>query len=301
MSELRDFLAGFGDVDEQVSLRSLTTFKVGGTADYVCYPRNNFSLQSIIDYCRENGISYKVFGNGSNLLCSDDVYHGVVIKLTRMMHEVYYDADDEIVVQAGASVIALAYDCARKGLSGLEFAAGIPGTLGGCLYMNAGAYKSSLADIVREVQVLKCDEVVWMKNEECCFGYRSSIFQKHPDWVILAARIALKKGETEQISELMKNRQKRRFETQPLDYPSAGSVFRNPEGGFAWQLIDGIGYRGHAIGDAKVSEKHSNFIVNAGEARADDVRQLINEIIEKVREKYDQEMILEVEKFNWKK
>ena len=300
MNDFRLKLLQFGEVEENVSFTRLTTYKAGGTACFVVYPRNVFSLQSVIELCREKGMEFKVFGNGSNILCSDDYFDGVIIRLNRTMNQFYYE-NDQLVAAAGCSIIALAYDAAKHSLSGLEFASGIPGSLGGCLFMNAGAYKSSMSDIVTEVQVLINNEAIWLTKEECNFGYRSSVFEKHPDWIILAARMQLTPGDRETIQNLMASRQKRRFETQPLEFPSAGSVFRNPEGDFAWKYVDLIGYRGHCIGDACVSEKHSNFIVNKGKATGTQILTLIEEIQSKVRELYDIELILEVEKFNWKK
>ncbi len=299
MKELIKLLSQYGEVEENVSLKKLTTFKVGGTAMAVVYPRNNLAVKEVVEALQQAGIPFKVFGNGSNLLASEDYYEGVIIKLSRVMNDIYYDGC-EVNVQAGASIINLAYDCGKRGLSGLEFASGIPGTVGGCIYMNAGAYKGAMSDVVASVQVLTEDGVIWLDREQCEFGYRTSIFQKHPDWVIVAARMLLTEGDREQITDLMKNRQVRRFDTQPLEYPSAGSVFRNPEGDFAWKLIDSIGYRGVAYGDALVSHKHSNFIVNAGKASADDINRLITDIQQKVKEEFGKDMILEVEKFNWK-
>ena len=300
MSDLSIKFSEFGEVKEDVSFTTLTTYKAGGTARFVVYPRNVFSLQSIIAICQENELPFKVFGNGSNILVSDDYFDGVIIRLNRTMNQYSYEGN-VLTARAGCSIIALAYESARNSLSGLEFASGIPGSLGGCLFMNAGAYKCSMSDIVTEVQVLIDDQIVWLSNEHCEFGYRTSVFQKHPEWIILAARIQLAEADRETISNLMKTRQQRRFETQPLEWPSAGSVFRNPEGDFAWKYIDMIGYRGHCIGDACVSEKHSNFIVNKGNATGTQIATLIEEIQEKVREQFGVELVLEVEKFNWKK
>ena len=299
MSEFRNKIAQFADIDENVSFVRLTTMKVGGNARYVAYPYDEFALEGIIEVCKDYGVDYKMFGNGSNLLCSDDVYDGVVIKLGRYFNRVFFNGC-EVVAQAGCSIISLAYEAMKNNLSGLEFASGIPGTVGGCIFMNAGAYKSNMSDIVTEVQVLHDGIIEWIDNENCQFGYRTSIFQQNEDWIVLAVKMMLKEGNRDEINELMKNRQQRRFATQPLDFPSAGSVFRNPDNGFSWQYIDKIGYRGKHYGDAAVSEKHSNFIVNTGKAKASEINQLIEDIQRLVREEYDVELILEVEKFNWK-
>ncbi len=287
-------------IEYDKSFKTLTTFKIGGIARYVIYPNDEFSLKSILDILNENNLSYKVFGHGSNLLCADDVYDGFIIKLTRNMSNFYF-ADNELIAQAGCSIISLAYKASEKSLSGLEFASGIPGTLGGCIFMNAGAYNSSMSDLVDSVKVLRNNEIIWLTNAQCQFGYRNSIFLNNPDWIILEVKLKLKEGNTNDIKKLMKNRQKRRMESQPLNYPSAGSTFRNIGDIFAWKLIDEIGFRGKTIGGAAVSEKHTNFIINKGNAKASDVIDLSDQIIEIIKNKYDIEMIMEVEKFDWKK
>ncbi|NLZ75226.1 MAG: UDP-N-acetylmuramate dehydrogenase [Erysipelotrichia bacterium] len=300
MDKILSKLEQYCTIEYDKSFKVLTTFKIGGIAKYVIYPNDEFSLKSILDILNENNCSYKIFGYGSNLLCADDVYEGFIIKLTRNMSNFYF-TDNNLIAQAGCSIISLAYKSSEKALTGLEFATGIPGTLGGCIYMNAGAYNSSMSDIVDSVKVIRNGEIVWLNNAQCQFGYRSSIFLNNPDWTILEVKLNLKEGNSADIKKLMKNRQKRRLETQPLNYPSAGSTFRNIGDIYAWKLIDDIGYRGKTIGGAAVSEKHTNFIINKGNAKADDVIELSNQIIEKIKEKHDIEMIMEVEKFNWKK
>ncbi|HPX32901.1 MAG TPA: UDP-N-acetylmuramate dehydrogenase [Erysipelotrichaceae bacterium] len=300
MDKILNKLEQYCTIEYDKSFKTLTTFKIGGLAKYVIYPNDEFSLKSILDIFNENNLAYKVFGYGSNILCGDDVYDGFIIKLTRNMSN-YYFADNQLIAQAGCSIISLAYKASEKSLSGLEFATGIPGTLGGCIYMNAGAYNSSMSDIVDSVKVIRNDGIVWLSNAQCQFGYRSSVFLHNPDWIILEVKLILKEGNIIDIKNLMKNRQKRRLETQPLNYPSAGSTFRNIGDIYAWKLIDEIGYRGKKIGGAMVSEKHTNFIINKGNAKASDVIELSNQIIEKIKEKHGIEMIMEVEKFNWEK
>jgi len=301
MKDLLKRLLPYGEIDINSTFSKLTTFKVGGPVGYLAYPRDAFALQAIINICEEENVPYKVLGNGSNLLCSDDPFDGVVIKLNHTFNQVYYGSDCVVEAQAGCSIISLALDVMKMGLSGLEFASGIPGTVGGCIYMNAGAYKSSMSEVITEVQVLQGREIVWLSNAECGFSYRKSIFQQHPEWVILAARFQLKPGDSEEIKDLMQKRQQRRFETQPLNMPCAGSVFRNREEHFAWEYVDMIGYRGKNYGGALVSPKHSNFIVNSGEATADEINSLITDIQNKVYEQFGVELIMEVEKFNWQK
>ncbi len=291
-------LLEYSEVETERDFTSLTTFRVGGKVRYVVYPNSLFNLSAVLRILNTNKVPYKVLGNGSNILPSDDYYDGAIIKLTRSLNNYQFD-EDLLIAEAGCSIISLAYKALDKELSGLEFASGIPGTVGGCVFMNAGAYKASMSDLIEEVQVLKGDEFVWLKNEECQFGYRTSIFSKNPDLIITAIKMRLKKGNKEEIKNLMANRQQRRMETQPLEYPSAGSTFRNVNDGFAWKYIDEIGYRGKMVGGAMVSTKHSNFIINHKNATASDIMTLANEITVKVKEKFDVDMIMEVEKFNW--
>lgn len=194
----------------------------------------------------------------------------------------------------------LAHEAMKNSFSGLEFASGIPGTLGGAVFMNAGAYKSDISQILKEVYVLKDRSIVVMRAEELEYAYRHSIFQSHRDWIILGARLQLEKGDQKEIRDLMDSRRKRRMSSQPLDKPCAGSMFRNPKDYQAWQLIEEIGMRGTRIGGAMVSEKHANFIVNEDNARAEDVIQLVEVIQKEVRKRFGVELITEVERFNWK-
>ncbi len=298
-NNILDLLKPYGEIQENVSFKTLTTFRVGGIAKTVIYPNDSFSLISIIKILKDNDCEYKVFGNGSNILCSEDEYDGFIIRLNRTMNNFFFD-EDYLTAQAGCSIINLSYQAMKNSLSGLEFASGIPGTLAGCIFMNAGAYKSDMSNIIEEVEVLVDDKIIWLNNKECDFSYRHSIFSAHPDWIIISAKIRLHKGDQQQISDLMKNRQERRMATQPLEYPSAGSTFRNTEEHFAWKLIDEIGYRGKKIGGAQVSEKHSNFIINVDNASADDIIKLTDEIKREVKDRFNVDMIMEVEKFNWK-
>ena len=299
MDKFLEDLKNYAEVATDQSFKNMTTLKIGGTARYVAYPSDGIALDSLIRVIREYSKPFKILGKGSDVLCSDELFDGVIIRLDRHFHSCYFD-DDIVTAQAGASLIALSVQAMKKGLSGLEFASGIPGTVGGALFMNAGAYRSSMSEIVTEVLVYKNGNFEWMKNEDCCFSYRASIFQEHPDWIITACRMQLHYKDKKEIRELMDDRRNRRMKSQPLDYPSCGSVFRNPEGMNAWQLIEGIGYRGKRLGDAFVSDKHCNFILNMGDAAASDYLQLVNEIKEKVKEKYDIDLHTEMELFNWK-
>lgn len=299
MDHIEEKLKAHGDLEINVPLSKHTTFRIGGNCKYFVYPKNEMSLLRIIELCKENKIEYRVFGKGSNLLCSDADYDGVIICLDRYFNEFQMEEDGHIYAQAGVSLILLAHEAMKASLSGFEFASGIPATLGGAVYMNAGAYKSNMANIIEKVYVLKDDSCVWMDVDKLEYAYRHSIFHEHRDWIILGASIRLNKGNQSDIRALMDSRRARRIASQPLNKPCAGSVFRNPDEYPAWQLIEEIGYRGKMIGGAKVSDKHANFIVNENNAKAIDVYKLVVAIQEEVQKKYQIEMKMEVEKFNW--
>ena len=293
---IEDFLKQHSEYSNDKYFKDLTTLKMGGHIKHFVMPNSVDDLRQIINYLKNNAIVFKVIGNGSNLICGESEFNGVVISLKRLNS--YEISNDEVYAEAGVMAPALANILAKQGLSCLEFASGIPGSIGGLIYMNAGAYKGAIADIVKQVLVLKDDELVWMKNDECNFSYRHSIFHDHPRWVVIAGKFKLVKKSSEVIEELMADRLQRRKQTQPLDKPSAGSCFRNPDNGFAWKLIDGIGYRGVCKNGVCVSEKHSNFIVNNGDGTAEDYLSIAYEIIDKVKDKYGVKLVMEVEKFN---
>lgn len=298
MIDLYKELEALAEVEENIPLSKMTTLRIGGVARYVVYPENTLSLQGVMNKLNQNHIPYKVIGKGSNLLCSDEPYDGVIIRLDRHLCNAYFD-NEHLVAEAGCSIIALSYEAMKNELSGLEFASGIPGTVGGVTFMNAGAYKSSMADVIDSVSVYHDGKIEWIQNADCGFSYRTSIFQKHPDWIILAVKMTLQKGDQKEIRELMDSRRERRMNSQPLDKHSAGSIFRNPEEIPAWKLIEGVGFRGKRIGDAVVSEKHVNFIVNENHASAKDFITLVTDVQKAVKDKYDIDLYMEVEKFNW--
>ena len=293
---ITQFLKQHGEYHDDKTFKDLTTLKMGGHIKHFVVPDSIDDLIIIVNYLKTNKIAYKVVGNGSNLVCGESEYDGVIISLKKL--DSYEIENDEIYVEAGVLVPLLASTLAKMGYSALEFAAGIPGCVGGLVYMNAGAYKGSMSDIVKEALVLKDGQLVWLNNDELDFSYRHSILHDHPRWVIVAARLNLVKKDSQEILDLMADRLRRRKETQPLDMPSAGSCFRNPEGTFAWKLIDGIGYRGMKVNGICVSEKHSNFIVNEGGGTADDYLGVAYQIIDKVKDKYGIKLVMEVEKFN---
>lgn len=282
-----------GRIDTNVSLKQLTTYKLDGTAKYVVYPNDTKELIKIIKELKEQNKKYKIIGGGSNLIFNGN-YDGYLIKLDKL-DNLKIDGN-KIKVGSGYSTIRLAYKVSKLGLSGLEFATGIPGTIGGAIFNNAGAYGSDMGYIVESIKVLTPDlEIKTMYNKELDFHYRTSFLKKNKDYICLEATIILKNGNKENIMEIIEDRKQRRMMSQPLEYPSAGSVFRNPSDDSAWRLIEGIGYKGKNIGGAEVSEKHANFIVNYNNASGEDIIKLINEIKEKVKEKYNVELILEQE------
>ena len=295
--DLFEKLKRIAEVERDVPLSTMTTLRIGGPARYVVYPDSMVALDALMRLLKKEAIPYKVIGKGSNLLCSDNVFEGVVIRLDKF--DDFYFLGNDLIAQSGCSIIALSYQAMKQGLSGLEFASGIPASVGGVTFMNAGAYKRSMSDVIDSVFVYRNEKFEWMSNEECEFTYRHSIFHSHPDWLIIAVRIHLETAPVTEIRDLMESRRKRRMDSQPLDKPSAGSVFQNPEEMPAWQLIDGIGYRGYRIGGAMVSEKHVNFIVNEDHATAQDFLTLVNEIKRLVEEQYHISLHMEVERFNW--
>ena len=293
---IEEFLESHGDYKKDKSFKELTTLRIGGEIAHYVEPLCADDLLEIAKYLKANMIQFKIVGNGSNIVAGSNRFEGVVISLKHFDN--YEISNNTVYVEAGVLAPYLATNLAKEGLSGFEFASGIPGSIGGLVYMNAGAYKKEIADIVSEVLVLKKDELVWMKKDELDFSYRHSIFQEHPHWFVVAARFNLEEKDPKDIKELMDERLERRKSTQPLDMPSAGSVFRNPEGSFAWKYIDELGYRGFKSNGVQVSPKHSNFLVNTGDGKAEDFLKIVYEIQDKVEEKYGIRLVMEVEKFN---
>lgn len=278
---------------ENVPLKNLTSYKLSGIAFKVIFPSNVPELIELMKYIRKNHLKYKVIGSGSNLIFDGD-YNGILIKLDKLDHLTIKNC--EITVEAGYLLKKLALKACRLGLTGLEFATGIPGTVGGACSNNSGAYNSDMGYIVKSLKVLTPSlEIKIMENKELDYHYRTSFFEKNPEYIILEANIQLKKGNKQEILEIVEDRKKRRIASQPLEYPSAGSVFRNPTNNYAGKLIEDIGYKGKQKNDAMVSEKHANFIINKGNASGRDIIELINEIKEKVKQTYDIDLYLEQE------
>ena len=288
-----------GKVEEDVSLKKYTTYRVGGTARCIVYPKDKANLVKLIRFIQGENVPYKILGNGSNLLFSEKPYEGILIKLSEF-DSITFLGRNKIRVGAGASLIKLSLMAAKKGLTGLEFAAGIPGSVGGSVFMNAGAYKSDMGYVVERVKVLTPDlKIINLENKEMNFHYRSSFLQRHRDYICLEVLFKLRKGKREAIEEVIQDRRERRLASQPLEYPSAGSVFRNPEGNFAGKLIEDSGLKGKVHGGAMVSDKHANFIVNHNGGTADDVKYLIDLCHDKVLENYGIDLKIEQEFVNW--
>ena len=297
---LQEKLAVYGRVLCNESMKKHTTYRIGGTVDYFIYPKNELALTRILQILQEENIPYHVLGRGSNILCSDAHFHGAIINLDRTLNDFFFEEDGVLLAQAGCSIINLSVEAMKRSMSGLEFASGIPGSIGGALYMNAGAYKANIASLLKGVYVWKNGCTEWMNPKDLDYDYRHSIFQKHKDWLILGACFQLNKGDRKEIEALMDSRRQRRMDAQPLNMPCAGSVFRNPESVPAWKLIEQLGLRGYEIGGAQVSLKHANFIVNKnGEAKAKDVLDLITLIQTKAKEEYGIDLITEVEHLVW--
>lgn len=292
--------ANIGRCERDVPLSKHTTYKVGGNAKLMVYPKNVDCLVKLLKLIKTHEIKYKILGLGSNVLFSDDVFDGVIIRLSELDNLEFF-GKNKIRVGAGYSLMKLSLLTAKKGLAGLEFAAGIPGTVGGAVFMNAGAYKSDMGYVVSEVKVLTPEfNIITLENKEMNFHYRTSFLQTHPGYICLEVVIKLEKGDKNALDEVIKERRQRRMESQPLEYPSAGSVFRNPEGMFAGKLIEDLGLKGKTIGGAQVSEKHANFIINYNKkAKGRDIKKLIELVHQKVLEEYDVDMKIEQEFVNW--
>lgn len=270
-------------IDELMSKH--TTFRIGGPADYYLCPHSVEEIQKILHICSKDGYPYFILGNGSNLLVGDAGYRGVVVQIYRNMSEIAVEGT-RITAKAGALLSKVAKKALEYGLSGFEFASGIPGTLGGAAVMNAGAYGGEIKDILQEVTVLTPQgEVLCILAEDLKMGYRTSLV-KELGYIVLEVVIKLVPGKKEDISNRMDELKELRVTKQPLEMPSAGSTFKRPEGYFAGKLIMDTGLRGFCVGGAQVSEKHCGFVVNKGEATAKDVRDLITQVSDKVEEKF---------------
>ena len=277
---------------EKISLKKYNTYKLDVTCDYLVFPDDLGTLVLLLNFLKENKIKFFVLGNGSNIIFKNKKYDGVIIKLDRLNKVTFNDTIIE--VEAGYSLIKLAIECMKRSIGGFEFASGIPGLIGASIAMNAGAYKSDMASIVKEVKVINPNlEIITMTKEELSFSYRDSFIKQNPGYYIVSAILELENGDSKEIEELISKRRIKRMETQPLASPSAGSVFRNPEGMYAGELIENCGLKGYSIGDAMISDIHANFIINKGNATGQNIVDLIELIQKRVKEKYQIELKLE--------
>ena len=278
-------ILGNDRVLENEPMSKHTTFRIGGPADLFIMPETIGEIAQVIAVCKEEKVPYFILGNGSNLLVSDKGYQGVVVQLYRSFGKITLEKN-EIHAQAGALLSGIAAAAREASLTGFEFAGGIPGTLGGAVVMNAGAYGGEMKDVIKEVTVLTPEEeIITLQSDELQMGYRTSIIKKS-GYIVLEAVISLQKGNQEEIRSRMQELAGMRSSKQPLSYPSAGSTFKRPEGYFAGKLIMDSGLRGYQVGGAQVSEKHCGFVINTGNATAKDVTTLMADVQRIVMEKF---------------
>lgn len=275
-------------------LKNHTTFQIGGKCIALIEPKKVEDIIEAIKICRENNLKFFVIGNGSNLLVPDDGYNGVIIKIKSEFSNIQVEGEC-LIAHSGAKLSEVYTVAYENSLTGFEFASGIPGTIGGAIFMNAGAYGGEMKDIVEFVEVLDFDnyEVKELKNEELDFSYRKSIIQRK-NYIVLTVKLKLKKGNKEEIKAVYEDLREKRNSKQPLNFSSAGSTFKRPEGHFASKLIEDAGLKGYHINDAWVSEKHSGFVVNKGNASYKEVMELIEYVQKVVFEKFEVKLETEV-------
>ena len=268
-------------LDEPMSRH--TTFRVGGPADFFVTPKAKEEVRDVIRICKEAGMPYYIIGNGSNLLVSDAGYRGVIVQIYKEMNEVKVEGD-LVKAQAGALLSGIAAKALGAELSGFEFASGIPGTIGGACVMNAGAYGGEMKDVLESVTVLTGEgKIIELDRNELELGYRTSVIAKK-GYIVLGAVLKLERGDGEKIKTYMDELKEKRVTKQPLEYPSAGSTFKRPEGYFAGKLIEDAGLRGFQVGGAQVSEKHCGFVINRDHATAADIMELMRQVQIRVKE-----------------
>ena len=268
-------------LDEPMSRH--TTFRVGGPADFFVTPKAKEEVRDVIRICKEAGMPYYIIGNGSNLLVSDAGYRGVIVQIYKEMNEVKVEGD-LVKAQAGALLSGIAAKALGAELSGFEFASGIPGTIGGACVMNAGAYGGEMKDVLESVTVLTGEgKIIELGRNELELGYRTSVIAKK-GYIVLGAVLKLERGDGEKIKTYMDELKEKRVTKQPLEYPSAGSTFKRPEGYFAGKLIEDAGLRGFQVGGAQVSEKHCGFVINRDHATAADIMELMRQVQIRVKE-----------------
>lgn len=274
-------------------LKNHTTFKIGGNADYLVMPKTREEIVNLIKFLKDNSINYFVIGNGSNILVNDDGFRGVIIKLGSQFSSATV-LGNKIVLDAGITLKKISNILTKEGLKGFEELSGIPGSLGGAIYMNAGAYGREIKDVLYDVTFINslCEiETLELKDIE--MKYRETLFSKE-NLVVLGATLILEKGDKEEIKKRVREVTKMRVDKQPLNYPSAGSTFKRPEGHFAGKLIEDANLKGYTVGGAKISKKHAGFVINYNNATFNDVITLTENVKKEVKEKFGVELELEV-------
>jgi len=278
-------------IQKNVSLKNYTTFRIGGPAKYFFVAKAKENLIGAIKMAKKMKLPFFVLGGGSNILVSDKGFNGLVIKLQITNYKLQTNSKKQIpkiYAEAGTPLALVVSEATKKNLTGLEWAAGIPGTVGGAIYGNAGAFGSSMANVIKKVEVLDVKDLKFKNYDlkDCEFGYRDSIFKKNKNLIILSATLQLKEGKKEEIEKKIQENLKSRKEKQPLNFPSAGSIFKNPKGFSAGELIERCNLKGKRVGNVKISEKHANFIVNLGRGKAKEVMKLIKIIKNRVKKKF---------------
>jgi len=274
-------------------MKNHTSFRTGGNADFFIQPQNDEDIKNVIRFLRTEGIKYYIFGNGSNMLVSDRGIEGAVIKIGAAFSDIKVDGCS-MIIGSGALLSSAAGVALNNSLKGFEFASGIPGSFGGAVFMNAGAYGPEIKDVIEWVKVIDNNlETKILYKDELGLGYRTSIFQRN-DYIILEGAIKLEKGNKEEISALMSDLNARRRDKQPVNFASAGSAFKRPEGYFAGKLIEDCGLKGRGVGSAKVSEKHAGFVINTGNATTDEILSVMEICKKEVKEKFGVELEAEV-------
>lgn len=276
-------IVGSDQIRADEPMKKHTTFHIGGPADYYITPHSAEEIRQVLAGCREHGIPYYILGRGSNLLVSDEGYRGAIVRIYRNYSDIDVEGE-QITARSGALLSKIAKEAEKHALTGFEFAAGIPGTLGGAAVMNAGAYGGEMKDVLEEVTVLDGEgRILTLQRDELELGYRTSVIARK-GYLVLKARMRLRFGDREEITARMEELKEKRVSKQPLDMPSAGSTFKRPQGNFAGKLIMEAGLKGFSVGDAQVSEKHCGFVINRGEATAEQVCTLMQEVIRRVEE-----------------
>ncbi|MEO1815061.1 MAG: UDP-N-acetylmuramate dehydrogenase [Acetobacterium sp.] len=280
------------NIKENEPMKNHTSFKVGGPADLFLKPQSREELQKVLEICKESEKPLYIMGNGSNLIVRDNGYNGIIIN-TKALNQVK-TVGETLIAEPGISLKDLANVALEQKLTGLEFASGIPGSLGGAVTMNAGAYDGEMKHVIKSITVITEDgSLKTISADQCHFGYRSSILQQH-NWVLVSVELILENGDYQAIQAKMLDLNTQRQTKQPLEYPSAGSTFRRPVGYYAGKLVQDAGFKGHSIGGAQVSEKHSGFVINKGGATAADILNLIGAIQSAVKDQFGVDLKTEV-------